>query len=119
MSLKNFSHKSVTFEGLEIVEYVSLKELELKRPYDFIGFFFNNKAEFPHYVLATPDGIGVSLPVHLNGLFDDIKADPEAIKEIKEGKATFEVYEYDKEIKAGKKAVTKTFRSIDVALKDD
>lgn len=119
MSLANYSHKSVTFEGLAIAEYVSLKELEVKRPYDFIGFFFNSKAEYPHYVLVTPDGVGVSLPVHLNGLFDDIKADAEAIKEIKEGKATFEVYEYEKEIKAGKKAITKAFRSIDVALKDD
>lgn len=120
MSLKNFSHKTANnFGDLEVNEYVSLKELEAKKPYEFIGFFFNSKAEYPHYVLVTPDKIGVSLPVHLNNLFDDIKADDEAIAEIKEGRATFEVYEYEKEIKAGKKTVTKTFRSIDVALKDE
>ena len=120
MSLKNFSHKnSNSFEELTVNEYVSLKELEVKKPYDFVGFFFNSKAEYPHYVLVTPDNVGVSLPVHLNSLFDDIKEDKEAVQEIKEGKATFEVYEYNKTVKAGKKEIEKTFRSIDVALKDD
>lgn len=108
MSLKNFNNNAVLFKDLKVNNYISIYDVPLNKPITFIGFYYNGKATFPHYVLADENGNGYSLPTHLNKKFDEIKVDSEAIEEIKAGIAYFEVYEYKKG--------NKTYRSINVGV---
>ena len=114
MGLAKFKHNEGIFGKMEVNNYMTLGDLEVNTPYRFIGFFFNSKCDFPHYVLVDAEGNGFSLPTHLNSLFDEIREDRESIDEIKAGKAFFTVYEYEKTTKKGKKEVTNTYRSINV-----
>lgn len=108
MSLKNFSNNTNLFADLKVDNYISIYDVPVNTPITFIGFYYNGKATFPHYVLADENGNGYSLPTHLNKKFDEIKADSEAIEEIKAGIAYFTVYEYKKS--------NKTYRSINVGV---
>lgn len=114
MGLANFRKGSIFGKTEDIEEYKSLKDLELNKDYKFTSFFFNSKAEYPHYV-AQYKNIGYSLPTHMNKTFDEIKEDAAAIKEIKAGLAFFTVYEYEKTI--NKKV--KKFRSINIGVLDN
>lgn len=114
MGLANFRKGSIFGKTEDIEEYKSLKDLEVNKDYKFTSFFFNSKAEYPHYVLQYKN-IGYSLPTHMNTTFSDISKDAGAIKEIKAGLAYFTVYEYEKTIK--KKS--KKFRSINVGILDE
>lgn len=118
MSLKNFSNNTSLFADLKVENYISIYDVPVNTNITFIGFFFNSKAEYPHYVLVDENGHGYSLPTHLNKKFDEIKEDREAIEEIKSGLAFFNVYEYEKETKKKGKTVTNTYRSINVDVDD-
>lgn len=108
MSLKNFNNNSVLFKDLKVNNYISIYDVPVNTDIKFIGFYFNGKATYPHYVLVDENNNGYSLPTHLNKKFDEIKLDNEAIEEIKAGAAVFSVYEYNKG--------NKTYRSINVGV---
>lgn len=118
MSLKNFSNNTNLFADLKVTNYISIYDVPVNTNIKFIGFFFNSKAEYPHYVLIDENGNGYSLPTHLNKKFDEIKEDKEAIEEIKSGRAIFNVYEYEKETKKKGKTVTNTYRSINLDVEE-
>ena len=113
MGLSKFAKGSIFGKTEDIDEYKSIYDLDLNKKYKFTSFFYNSKAEYPHYV-AQYKNIGYSLPTHLNKTFGEIKEDPDAIKEIKAGIAYFTVYEYEKEVK--KKV--KKYRSINIGVMD-
>ena len=118
MSLKNFNNSTNLFADLKVNNYISIYDVPVNTKIKFIGFFFNGKAEYPHYVLVDENGNGYSLPAHLNKKFDEIKEDKEAIEEIKAGLAIFSVYEYEKETKKKGKTVTNTYRSINIDVEE-
>lgn len=113
MGLSKYAKGSIFGKTEDIEEYKDIYELDLDKKYKFTSFFFNSKAEYPHYVLQHKN-IGYSLPTHMNKTFNEIKEDADAIKEIKAGIAYFTVYEYEKEVK--KKV--KKYRSINVGVLD-
>ena len=114
MGLANFRKGSIFGKTEDIEEYKSLKDLELNKDYKFTSFFFNSKAEYPHYVLQYRN-IGYSLPTHINRPFSDSSQDTAPAKEIQAGLAYFPVLEYEKTI--NKKA--KKFRSINVGVLEE
>lgn len=113
MGLSKYAKGSIFGKTEDIEEYKDIYELDLDKKYKFTSFFFNSKAEYPHYVLQYKN-IGYSLPTHMNKTFNDIKEDADAIKEIKAGISYFSVYEYEKEVK--KKI--KKYRSINIGVMD-
>ena len=113
MGLSKYSKGSIFGKTEDIEEYKDIYELDLDKKYKFTSFFYNSKAEYPHYVLQYKN-IGYSLPTHMNKTFNEIKEDADAIKEIKAGIAYFSVYEYEKEVK--KKV--KKYRSINIGVMD-
>lgn len=113
MGLAKYAKGSIFGKTEDIEEYKNIYELDLDKKYKFTSFFFNSKAEYPHYVLQYKN-IGYSLPTHMNKTFNEIKDDTDAIKEIKAGIAYFSVYEYEKEVK--KKV--KKYRSINIGVLD-
>lgn len=113
MGLAKYAKGSIFGKTEDIEEYKDIYELDLDKKYKFTSFFFNSKAEYPHYVLQYKN-IGYSLPTHMNKTFNEIKDDTDAIKEIKAGIAYFSVYEYEKEVK--KKV--KKYRSINIGVLD-
>lgn len=113
MGLSKYAKGSIFGKTEDIEEYKDIYELDLDKKYKFTSFFFNSKAEYPHYVLQYKN-IGYSLPTHMNKTFNEIKEDADAIKEIKAGIAYFSVYEYEKEVK--KKI--KKYRSINIGVMD-
>lgn len=118
MSLKDFSNNTNLFADLKVTNYISIYDVPVNTNIKFIGFFFNSKAEYPHYVLVDENGNGYSLPTHLNKKFDEIKEDREAIEEIKAGRSIFNVYEYEKETKKKGKTVKNTYRSINLDVEE-
>lgn len=119
MGLSKYSKGSIFGKTEDIEEYKDIYELDLDKKYKFTSFFYNSKAEYPHYVLQYKN-IGYSLPTHLNKTFDEIKDDADAIKEIKAGIGYFSVYEYEKEIKIRNKnqKAMKKYRSINIGVMD-
>lgn len=113
MGLSKYAKGSIFGKTEDIEEYKDIYELDLDKKYKFTSFFYNSKAEYPHFVLQYKN-IGYSLPTHMNKTFNEIKEDADAIKEIKAGIAYFSVYEYEKEVK--KKV--KKYRSINVGVMD-
>lgn len=113
MGLSKYSKGSIFGKTEDIEEYKDIYELDLDKKYKFTSFFYNSKAEYPHFVLQYKN-IGYSLPTHMNKTFNEIKEDADAIKEIKAGIAYFSVYEYEKEVK--KKV--KKYRSINIGVMD-
>lgn len=113
MGLAKYAKGSIFGKTEDIEEYKDIYELDLDKKYKFTSFFYNSKAEYPHFVLQYKN-IGYSLPTHMNTTFNEIKEDADAIKEIKAGIAYFSVYEYEKEVK--KKV--KKYRSINIGVMD-
>lgn len=113
MGLAKYAKGSIFGKTEDIEEYKDIYELDLDKKYKFTSFFYNSKAEYPHFVLQYKN-IGYSLPTHMNKTFNEIKEDADAIKEIKAGIAYFSVYEYEKEVK--KKV--KKYRSINIGVLD-
>lgn len=113
MGLSKYAKGSIFGKTEDIEEYKDIYELDLDKKYKFTSFFYNSKAEYPHFVLQYKN-IGYSLPTHMNKTFNEIKEDADAIKEIKAGIAYFSVYEYEKEVK--KKV--KKYRSINIGVTD-
>ena len=113
MGLAKYAKGSIFGKTEDIEEYKDIYELDLDKKYKFTSFFYNSKAEYPHFVLQYKN-IGYSLPTHMNKTFNEIKEDADAIKEIKAGIAYFSVYEYEKE---DKKKVKK-YRSINIGVLD-
>ena len=113
MGLSKYSKGSIFGKTEDIEEYKDIYELDLDKKYKFTSFFYNSKAEYPHFVLQYKN-IGYSLPTHMNKTFNEIKEDADAIKEIKAGIAYFSVYEYEKEVKKN----VKKYRSINIGVTD-
>lgn len=119
MGLSKYAKGSIFGKTEDIEEYKDIYELDLDKKYKFTSFFYNSKAEYPHYVLQYKN-IGYSLPTHMNKTFNEIKEDADAIKEIKAGIAYFTVYEYEKEVKIKNKnqKAMKKYRSINIGVMD-
>ena len=113
MGLSKFAKGSIFGKTEDIDEYKNIYDLDLNKKYKFTSFFYNSKAEYPHFV-AQYKNIGYSLPTHMNKTFNEIKEDADAIEEIKAGIAYFTVYEYEKEV--NKKV--KKYRSINIGVLD-
>ena len=82
-----------------------------EKEYDLCGFYINTKGKYGPQAVAWTHGVYVNLPDHMLTAVQDIMKDPDAVRQINEGRAAFKIYEYEAN---GRKAYSITF--VDVEL---